>query len=513
MAFDWFNHQVPHVAQHAPRWDLVRRVYSGDYADPTLPVAPLHQARSATATASAFPTGYDRAYLIKRQTENTSRFNFRVAIADPSLDYPRLMGALSGQIVALAPKAKRTWGEASEGGEVSAPWGTPDDEGTPAYALAHDADGAGTDYEVFWATAATDLIVDEERWFCLHSTDDRGHAFFESLPPGAVPNYTTDAYGRVTSAVVRTERTERAGVMDEPVTVQVATVYTTDGYERYERRDEAEPALVMEDTYRFVDRSGLPCLPIIRVKLPMPEGAAWLLAKKALALYNMENRRDTGAHLCADPRLVKKQEGRGDQTQNEIKASSNYHVIGVDEDLNYITPNPEGVRLISESILPEKREALYEAAWQRYADQARQATATEITQEQQAGPGAFLALVTKSLDEAENNLLYLWAQAQAPVTDGQRSGSAAVWGALGVERSSDFAPMSREGFVAMLRDTAFGTAPVPLGEAGEVQAALAIARQANLKVDKDEVQADVQRRRLTTQSVDDLFNEINNLTE
>ena len=82
-------------------------------------------------------------------------------------------------------------------------------------------------------------------------------------------------------------------------------------------------------------------------------------------------------------------------------------------DFKYVAPPTESAKMALEAAAAE-REKIASEAWQRYADRAKEKTATEIAQDERAGREAFLEWLAAQVVEIVQNCLWLTEQIEFP---------------------------------------------------------------------------------------------------
>ncbi len=466
-----FSARSPHYDRMAPMWRYVRDVYTGDYLPtPTSSTGlPVSGARYTPSAGSGNRDG-ENLYVTRRsQAESQGEYAERLRVLDPDMLFSRAVSSLTGQIAAAESQISRTW--TAEDGKA---FGSVEEEDTDADRLWKDANGEGVEWPVFWRQGAADLILYQEVWFLVSGAtkedvpagvSDTGALLtlpvdrdprVQMVEPGAVV-YVLESAGRPVQVHVLTTRAADALAGREKAQ-EVLTIYRLNGWERRVREEGAADDGAVEDSgpYEYYEdrEKTRRCLPIYRGCLPLRQYVAYILARKAVARLNMENRRDSLVNKANTPRLVLKAENNDTAkgAVEELVQGQSFHRVGKDDALDFIEPGTSGADLATR-VLGDKEQAFQSAAFQTYEDQARQVTATEVRQQSRGGADAFLTLLTGALDGAENRALWLLAQAFGLPPD--------EWAVARVQRSTKFVAFDEAEQADKLADALFGERPVP----------------------------------------------------
>ncbi|MEO0559785.1 MAG: DUF4055 domain-containing protein [Bacteroidota bacterium] len=500
---------LPKIESMLHEWEVVRDVHQANYL-PRLKAT----ASAASVTTAAQRVGDKAArYLPMRdQGENLDAYEYAVRMVEPGGLLAYTVGSLAGQIAAAEAEIARVWAP-DEGQGL---FGSPEEEGTEAARLWADADGEGTNWGVLFRTLTTSsilyqdywLVVDGKRTETITRTDPTNPENVTEItverPPCVrlIPPWCLEAMetsgGILTRVQFKTERidTDENGNTKE---VEVLSDYTLGGWVRSVQSGdsvevEASGSYVyFDDTDRTVPR-----LPVYRVRLPFETYHAHLWARKELSILNMQMRGDAMLNLGNSPRLIRiKGEGEferpdattpdgstGSRTADEIQAGGRYHELGNGGDMRYVEPAMAAIGATS-ARLAEKRKAFREEAFHLMADEARQVTATEVRQRSSSGTDAILSLISSTIEEAENQALFLLAQTIAP-------DSPTSWREASVKRSEDFVAFDAAERSNEMTERVFGPDAIPVGQTAQVEAAKRWCETHGLAYKEEEVQASVE---------------------
>jgi len=272
----------------------------------------------------------------------------------------------------------------------------------------------GEDYSVVLMQLGETLLAYNEAVVTLNPA--RG---LEVAPPLVSPVWTDQ------EAVVVGRRLMGDTVMDDIRAVHTWTRYTPDGYEVYRKGDDGEDHDVLIEDGRwaenedgaadafFVDGSGQPMAPVLRIEMPWEAKLGLLLARKHRAIFEMESRRDFALSSAMNGLI---QIGVGGDTDLsdaiEDKTKKGAKMIPYDKDMGEhkgLQMPTKGVEL-GMAVLDGKRETLYEVAYNALEEAARQ-SATEAMIKHQGGAGAALSVFAETMADAESRILHLWNQA------------------------------------------------------------------------------------------------------
>lgn len=464
MSDNWLDFTHPEYQDWAPLWKFTTDLYTERY----------------------IRDGHIESYLVHRKAgEAAESYDERKRLADPTLEFSTIINTIAGRLVRAENKIKRVWQDEEKSGGL----GDPADPQSPAGKLWRNADGAGTSYRVLWRQFIPRLIYQQRPWILVDGlvesqteggTKVRREPSINLLHPLSVTDWDKE-HESLEWVKVRHEVLRQASPRDKTETVTQWTIYTLDGWQRYEKDAKGNEMLVGEGMYEFWNRSRTArILPIFRVDLPFDNYIAYLLARKAWVLFNLENRRDHLLAIANTPRLIYKADGSNVAIDDQITAGQNFHQIGPTESLDFIAPDATPAENASKRI-DEKRRNLWISAYLQYGDAAVQKTATEV-REDRAGIESFLLLLSAKADQAENDAMWRMEQIIFP-------NQPDLWGQYHVERHTDFMPTDDVDEASRQKLMFFGTDPMPLGKTGQINAALRIAQLAGVEVDRQELEA------------------------
>jgi len=467
----WLRHQHPDYSRNSGRWQFIKDAYTGDLLDD------------------------DRiaSYLVKKgQSESPEAFNERCKLADFTGHFSTLVDELAGMIFAVESKANRVFQDEKENG-----LGKSDDPETLIGRLYQDADGRGNGWLTLFKQVAIELIHSFRCWIITDSTSTS--PVVRVFPALSVPNWRYDAQG-LAEVVVKEQGDIRKSILDEPGLEERFVVYTRERWTRYRivKTDQGEESeqKIDEGTYTrgFEAPDRAPALSIFPVSLPMPRPVGWLMAKKAVAMFNLESGRDNllrvanfpFLNIFADNTLFDKVVGeikKGTRAlQNQPDASTGH---------DFIAPDP-GPATVATEVLKRKVEEFYVTGFREYGDAARQKTATEVRHEVAAGVGSFLQMLKAALDDAENGAL--WRVAQIEFDDRKK------WFVSRVERSEDFAIDDPQEVATRLATRYVGKdQPIPVGRTGIESLIRQLAAYDGLTLEENELAAAINLHELTQQ--------------
>jgi len=408
--------------------------------------------------------GKAKQFLNKRydkETRDTMKLRIDKAVA--AMDLAIIVTKIVGQVFSAAKDDKREWGE----------FGDPKNEKTVAGQIFRDCDGKGTNYPVFWRQFATELLVYLQSYILIEG-EEKKEVFGEDGKLERVeisePRFVIITPDMVHSKGEKKGRLIWIKVRHEMIPEEVSgnpradqepqifyTLYTLDGWVRYRyhENDDVEvevdrgPYEFYTTTQREVRR-----LPIVRAKFPFKYYITHYLAKIVIRIFNHESALDaflsesTMIHYIEESSPWEFQEHQEDRNAGETE-----HNMTPGSKAYYLAP-PEGpARLLSEEI-DKQRKMLHEMAFQAFGDAAKESTATEIIFDKMSGVLVFLILYVTSLDEAENQAMFIREQIEYP-NDSSR------WGKFKVERSTKFLPFNPEKIVELMERMTFGGEPLP----------------------------------------------------
>lgn len=458
----WLRHQHPEYERNAGRWKFTQEAYTGDLLDS------------------------DRItnYLVqKSQSESVDAYKERCNLADYTGHFSTLVDELAGMIFAVESKANRIF-EDEEGNGL----GNPENTESVMGRLYQDADGRGNGWLTLFKQIAIELIHSFKCWIICDSTSDT--PLIRMFPALSVSNWRYDSLG-LAEVVVKEQADIRKSIQEGPGLEDRFVVYTREGWKRYkiltaQNGDESE-MILDEDTYirGFEAPDRAPALPIYPISLPMPRPIGWLMAKKAVAMFNRESERDNLLRVANFPFLNIFAE---DELYNSIcdaikKGTKALQNPPDGKGHAFIAPDP-GPATVATDVLKRKVEEFYITGFREYGDAARQKTATEVRHEVAAGVGSFLQMLKAALDDAENGAL--WRVAQIEFDE------RAKWFVGRVERSEDFAIEDPQQVAKRLTERYMGKdRPLPVGKTGIESLVRQLAAADGITLDDAEMKAAV----------------------
>jgi len=458
----WLKHWHPHFRDNFFKWLYISDHLEGRVLDGAelehLPkaaqiairelVAQAGMQRSLSYSGQVFvtpPVKLIEQYLLgRRQAEHDEAYRERKALADYTPHFLSAVITLAGMIFAVEQDAERSWGEL----------GDPRDPNTPIGALWGDADGRGTSYPAVFRRATVELIAFRETWGRVEGTEFDGDRVVAPPTISTVQALLVEDFFETDNPTeVKTwhHADTRSSIREAPVSEKRWWVYYLDRAELWREKDKKgtlTPELLDTvfyggtDEKRFIFKSrssNRPVLPIFREQLSIPGNVGWLMAKKANAIFNMENANDFSLWVATFVKLlgdVKDADGVFDETlwnelKNTLQSGANL-LPGIGH--RYIAPPLDGAT-IRLNVIEQKVKRFYHSFFQSFADQASiERSATESRQGFRADIEAFLTILTSSLDDLENGMLYRLEQITFP-------DNPELWGLAFVERSRKFVPV------------------------------------------------------------------------
>lgn len=444
----WLDFTDPDYDAWIDKWNYTWPVFTGEYCD----------------------KGRIKRFLQRRADwEKDQTLLRRINSADPNLLLSTLVGSVTGQLVAVEGDAVRvTEAEGVNG------LGSKDDPDSIMGRLWRNADRMGTNLPVLWRRYTTRQMVFQ--WMYVHvdglleevEADESGAETRRVVADAAVnlidPRMVMakgQEHGRYTWMKVRHEVIEGGGDPKEPQeVVERWTVYTLDGWARYRKvKQGGEVIEEVEDEgqYEFYEDKArtLKRLPIFLVRLPFEVYLTHYAARKVVALFNLESQRDTYLGEGTTTHFVDESSpALAEEHRDDMEAGETFHNFDPGTKAYYIHP-PEGPARLASETIDDKRKDLFVSMFQQYGNAAREVTATQIRQEARAGIESFLNLLSTSVDEAENQVLWLLEQIYFPDDPSK-------WGIARVERSTNFVPESMDAMVEMVMNTVFAGKEMPI---------------------------------------------------
>lgn len=424
----------------------------------------------------------------KRQGETNAAFKERCDNADYTNHFGTVVDSLVGMLGQVDDDASRVWGLTKDDGTVQG-LGDPKEEDTPAAQLWRDADGQGNSWLTFWSVVATELSLTHMGWLMVDPRDTEADSVVRYLDPGCVVNWRYED-GRLVEVLILEEVDTRTGLWEDPQPVQQYLHLTLDGWARYRVADESVRVVDGPSAWdqAFEDDAGNPTLLVRQVVLPVRRMVGYYLAKKANALFNRESERDHIVRVANFPKFLT---GKvtGDEFDSVVKSFKTGNNV-LQSDGRFDAPDTSSATLATD-INEKKARELYMTAFREYGDAARERTATEVKQDVAAGAGAYLTLLSRTLDQAETWALHLLTQIETPKQPD-------LWFAASVSRSTAFAPSDPDAALDRLLARVFGKdVPVPVGRTAQENAALEAATYMGLNADPEQLKAAVAARGIT----------------
>jgi hypothetical protein len=468
----WLDQVDAEWAAMEKKWTYTHEVFTGEYSD---------QERVKT-------------YLLKRAFwEKDDAYKLRISAADPDMLFSLIIGSIVGQLFAVESDEKRVWQRdgATQG------LGSPTDPDTIIGRMWDNTDGAGTSWPVLWRRFATDLLVFQTLYVLvegvgIHEEFDGEGNYIQDVQIGEAkitiidPRMVTSKSPGARPSWVKVKHQVITGG-DDPRSPQTPedqyTVYELTGWTRY-RKTKGGEEIIGQGEYEFYttrDREEL-TLPIFAVRLPFPAYVAHYIARKAIALFNLESMRDTFLGESTTTHLIEEGDPMVyEMHKDDMAAGDVHHNFAPGQKAYYIAP-PDGPARLASDVITDKRQNLFISAYQQYGNAAAETTATEIRQQARAGIEAFLSLFSASLEEAQNRATFLLEQVYFPDQPD-------TWGGAMVELSREFVPADPNAEAMALREMFFGPAAVPVDAVTLTAAAVRLIERKGFEVTDEQREA------------------------
>lgn len=374
--------------------------------------------------AAAVVDGLERYVHRWEQGESPGEYEYRLRITKYVPHFSFAINALAGMLWQAEQRQAETWGD--EGAQTAL--GTPDESDTVMERLWKDVDGSGTNWPVLWRRLAPKLVAMGHYYVLADApTDERPLPSVSLISPADVIDWTIRR-GQLVEALVRetVETREGIGQGSSPVTQYVH--YTLDGWQRYE-----EGGLPIGEPGEYSYYAGPAAdseriLPLARIEVPISQALGYVMARMAETLLQQQSMRDVLLVIANKPR-----QRFGDQQAMEIaKKNLAEGFNAVWGEFEYVAPPSEPIETAGKALADDLK-AFFHTFFQSYAEEGRQATATEVLQDVARGPEAYLTLLAAAVAEAQNHALRIWEQAVAP-------SNRSLWGHASVEAASSFKP-------------------------------------------------------------------------
>ena len=422
----------------------------------------------------------DDLYLFRRaQGESIVVYTERVQISKFPRHDAAIVDSFSGSVFAVENKADRTL-EA---------FGDIDDESSFAYRLWRNADGQGTNYCTMFKKAAGNFTNYKRVWYLVETET------FQWLHGASVKNWFYDDDGILSDVLIEEVIDDRTSIQDEYGNAEDRRRwihYHKEGFDRYkitnDGKGERRVQKITEESgswdyahYDGIDQEHI-TIPLGFIDLPFADNAnpGYSMAQDANYLYNLLSDIRNTLRVANHPKLRGKDvtDEEFENTEESLQKGSNL----LQGDWDFISPSPENAQTGYEIYKEEVRD-FFVTSHQRYNDAAREATATEARQDDQAGRQAYLIILSGALDELEGRVLFMLSQKQFPLDSGQ-------WLINSVTRSTDFKAEDSNQFADKLMKTFF-SGPVPIGATGLNNVAKKVAGLLGVEIEEDELDEDI----------------------
>ena len=413
-------------------------------------------------------------YLWRRaQGETTDAYTERVVLSKFPNVHANVVDSFAGSISSIEHKADR---------DISV-FGDVEETETFAGRIWNNADGSGRDYLAMYSDAASRFTNHLRIWYLVEEES------FVWLDSRDVVNWIEEN-GVLTDVLVKERVDGRESIKDEYPDDEDRLRYMhyhREGFDRYRivKGDNGQRELeLLEDESAPWDyphysetNEDLVTVPIGFVELPVDRQPGYKMAQDANYLYNLLSDVRNLLRNANHPKLA------GDVEDEEFEFTEAALIRGsnmLQGAWDYISPNIENAQG-AYMIYEKERQNFYITNHQRYNDAGKEATATEVRQDDQRGQQSWLNVLTTGLDELENRVLFLLAQKQFPE-------DRTKWREFTIQRSRDFKPVDVEGRVEKLRNVFLGGESVDVGEAGRMNVAKEIATLMGVKYEEAELE-------------------------
>ena len=423
-------------------------------------------------------------YLHRRiQGEHIVSYAERVKISRFPGHMAAIVDSFVSSIFAVEHNIQRTWAREDE----QAPIGSFAEKDSLAHTLKHDLDGEGTAWLQAMRDAATRFTLEHRVWHLVEGVTGDTHERVLWIDEKDVRAFI-ERKGVIREAIIRERDDYRESLQVTADPTERYLYLWPDRYQRWEAAEGGGVTLIEEGQfehtwYHDADRT-IPCTPLQKVELGLKRDSARLLARGQNSLYNQLSDARHILRVANHPKL------RGKDVSDEMFEHTAEALSRGDNilqgDWDFIGPDTQNARAAYE-IYAEEVRSFYTENLQQFNDAAREVTATERRQEDQRGRQAYLTLLSNSLDELENRIMFFLAQATQPDRPD-------LWQVPEVNRSTDFAPQDPFTEANLIKEMMFGedsTLPVPV--AVKAQAVLDVARMLGYEnVTFEEVEAEVE---------------------
>lgn len=412
-------------------------------------------------------------YLFRRaQGENPDAFSERARISKYPPHFAQIVDRHVGAVQLAGYKTNRWTTEEGEG-----PLGNPNEDGSVVDHLMDNADGDENSWQAVQTKALKHIFLFLRGWALVDGrTEEMPRPRVIILNPESVTNWRMQG-GRLVDVILSEEVDSRDSIQDDSETETRFIHYNLQGWQRFnedgepitERVEYDNPLWETEDRARRI-------LPIVRTDLGFDRDLPHNIATDQEYVYNQLSDIRMMLRLTAHPKLqIDADDQQYDETIQELLRGSNVFNA---EGASWLVPDYNQIGAAYDQYKAEVQE-MYQTAFQQLENEARQKTATEITQKDQRGRQAFLVHLSDRADEFENAVRWRLAQLEAP-------GSPAMWSVPHVERSRDYAPVDPDMEAQSLKDLYFPNQAVPASEATKKEAAMEIAELQGIPEEDEE---------------------------
>jgi len=457
-----------------------------DYAERSMQIAyardhyeckVLEKAYQHKGSATANPST-NTAYLYRYvQGEPDYEYQARVNISDYTPHFSFAVNSTAGQIFPLEAEAERSWGLSSDSGIQGL--GDPKSEDSVMHRLWGNIDGQGTNYPTLFRQLAPKLVY-ANMWGMLVEGSDKEYdeARVILISPTDVLDWG-DGWVKI-----RHYDYKRDDWRTKAERRTLYTVYTLDGWTRYERGEDGKDVEIESGTHAYYEsgRKKRKMLPFRMFEVPLDLPIGYIMAQKANAIFNQESARDWSMFKARFPKLAIHPDIDLTDEQIEKRLKEGYTWFKAPS-LQYSSPDVAGVSAGTD-VLEHKEINFYRTFFRSYEDSARLKTATEVIQDNRSGAESYLGMLKTTLDEAENFALLMLEQIYFP-------NNPSLWGTATVERSDNFQPMDPDKMAEKLTGR-WIEKRLPLGPTGVENVLKKVAELDGVQYDEVEMQKEIE---------------------
>jgi len=493
---EWVDFRHPHWEENVDTWAFIEAHYDGKalkIARKKAQDLEKKGTQSFSINDKAATQHRDHPILWRRiSTESINQFIERAFTSR----FPRVMAAIvdsfSGAIEGVEAKDVRTYDEVWKG--------PPEEEKSLLHAFWKDADGRGSNFPALVRRQAGRFSRLHRVWV-LVETDKVVFA-----PIQDVVNWRFEG-DRLVEVLIRETGDPRKSLKEEfAKPVERYVYYTVEGWTRFEVRETSDDKEVRRDIVRIPEGSGVwkfphygsvkdaeeknngmedrpdrRVVPLNMFDLDLDGFPGEDMAEGANYLFN----------LLSDARNILRQSNFpywvGDVDNDAFKETVKAREQGwnmLQGDWKNVGPDPEIAKMAFDTFRSET-EAFFIEMHQLFEQSTRDKTAEEVSTNDTRGRRSFLSTETRSLEEMENWIWFMFTQKNHPNNPGS-------WMGTSVKRSRDFQPIDTAEWARELTDRVFGKDEVvPAGEKGRIDAAKKILRLLGVEFDDDELEAAV----------------------